>query len=301
MCIRDSKMVGYEILLGSFELSKKAEVKSIIEETENISEINSLSDAFQFYVKTSSRKLNKTAQQEIGRMVRWLGPDRTIETITPSEIGVYSDEFAKRSSTDTSPQKVAHIKKFLAFLRSSEMTNSNLASHLRMKKSNVGKITKKLEDSKVQQINLTEAGYKDYEKQLKDYKSERPQLAEEVRRAAADGDIRENAPLDAAREKIEMVNSKIFEIESILKIANIIDNTSGGDRIVIGSKVSVKNHNSNNNYDYQLVEANEANPLLGKISSVSPVGSAILGRRMGDEVTVSTPGGEQIYTIDSIN
>lgn len=294
-------MVGNEILLGSYELSKKAEVKSIVQETEIISEINSLSDAFQFYVKTSSRKLNNTAQQEIGRMVRWLGPDRTIETITPSEIGVYSDEFAKRSSTDTSPQKVAHIKKFLAFLRSSEMTNSNLASHLRMKKSNVGKITKKLEDSKVQQINLTEAGYKDYEKQLKDYKSERPQLAEEVRRAAADGDIRENAPLDAAREKIEMVNSKIFEIESILKIANIIDNTSGGDRIVIGSKVSVKNHNSNNNYDYQLVEANEANPLLGKISSVSPVGSAILGRRMGDEVTVSTPGGEQIYTIDSIN
>ena len=294
-------MVGNEILLGSYELSKKAEVKSIVQETEIISEINSLSDAFQFYVKTSSRKLNNTAQQEIGRMDRWLGPDRTIETNTPSEIGVYSDEFAKRSSTDTSPQKVAHIKKFLAFLRSSEMTNSNLASHLRMKKSNVGKITKKLEDSKVQQINLTEAGYKDYEKQLKDYKSERPQLAEEVRRAAADGDIRENAPLDAAREKIEMVNSKIFEIESILKIANIIDNTSGGDRIVIGSKDSVKNHNSNNNYDYQLVEANEANPLLGKISSVSPVGSAILGRRMGDEVTVSTPGGEQIYTIDSIN
>ena len=126
-------MVGYEILLGSFELSKKAEVKSIIEETENISEVNSLSDAFQFYVKTSSRKLNNTAQQEIGRMVRWLGPDRTVETITPSEIGVYSDEFAKRSSTDTSP-KSSSIKKFLTFLRSSELTNSNLASHLRMKK-----------------------------------------------------------------------------------------------------------------------------------------------------------------------
>ena len=165
----------------------------------------------------------------------------------------------------------------------------------------ISKITKKLEDTKVEQINLTEAGYKDYLKQLKDYKSERPQLADEVRRAAADGDIRENAPLDAAREKIEMVNSKIFEIEAILKVANIIDNTSGGDRIVIGSKVSVKNHQNQNNYDYQLVEANEANPLLGKISSVSPVGSAILGRRIGDEVTVSTPGGEQIYTIDSIN
>ena len=272
-----------------------------VEENDIKSEIDNLSAAFQYYVQSSSRKLNNTAQHEIGRMVRWLGAERVVKTITPSEIGLYSDEFAKRSSTTTSPQKVAHIKKFLAFLRTSELTDSNLASHLRMKKSNVGKITKKLEDTKVEQINLTEAGYKDYLKQLKDYKSERPQLADEVRRAAADGDIRENAPLDAAREKIEMVNSKIFEIEAILKVANIIDNTSGGDRIVIGSKVSVKNHQNQNNYDYQLVEANEANPLLGKISSVSPVGSAILGRRIGDEVTVSTPGGEQIYTIDSIN
>ena len=272
-----------------------------VEENDIKSEIDNLSAAFQYYVQSSSRKLNNTAQQEIGRMVRWLGAERVVKTITPSEIGLYSDEFAKRSSTTTSPQKVAHIKKFLAFLRTSELTDSNLASHLRMKKSNVGKITKKLEDTKVEQINLTEAGYKDYLKQLKDYKSETPQLADEVRRAAADGDIRENAPLDAAREKIEMVNSKIFEIEAILKVANIIDNTSGGDRIVIGSKVSVKNHQNQNNYDYQLVEANEANPLLGKISSVSPVGSAILGRRIGDEVTVSTPGGEQIYTIDSIN
>ena len=242
-------------------MSKESEVKTKVEEKDIKSEIDNLSAAFQYYVQSSSRKLNNTAQQEIGRMVRWLGAERVVETITPSEIGLYSDEFAKRSSTTTSPQKVAHIKKFLAFLRTSELTNSNLASHLRMKKSNVGKITKKLEDTKVEQINLTEAGYKDYLKQLKDYKSERPQLADEVRRAAADGDIRENAPLDAAREKIEMVNSKIFEIEAILKVANIIDNTTGGDRIVIGSKVSVKNHQNENNYEYQLVEANEANPL----------------------------------------
>ena len=97
-----------------------------------------------------------------------------------------------------------------------------------------------------------------------------------------------------------MVNSKIFEIEAILKVAYILDNRAAGDRIVIGSKVSVKNHESENNYEYQLVEANEANPLIGKISSVSPVGSAILGRRLGDEVTVSTPRGEQIYTIGDI-
>ena len=253
-----------------------------------------LTSAFQFYVQNSPRKLNNVAQQEIGRMVRWIGPE------TPSEVGAYSDEFAKRTSTDSAPQKVAYLKKFLTFLKNNDLSSGNLASHLRMKKSNVGKITKKLEATKSEEINLTEAGYKDYEKQLKEYKTEMPKLADEVRKAAADGDIRENAPLDAAREKIEMVNSKIYEIEAILKVANIIDSSSQGDQIVIGSKVSVINHQSKNNHEYQLVEANEANPLVGKISSVSPVGAAILGRRLGDEVTVSTPAGEQVYTIDSI-
>jgi len=281
-------------------LTKKTNSEIDIEEMNLDQEVDSLSSAFQYYVQNSPRKLNNIAQQEIGRMVRWLGATRNINSITPSEIGFYSDEFAKRTSTDSAPQKVAYLKKFLAFLKLNNLSEANLASHLRMKKSNVGKITKKLEETKIDQINLTEAGYKDYQKQLRDYKSERPQLADEVRRAAADGDIRENAPLDAAREKIEMVNSKIYEIEAILKVANIIDSTSQGDKIVIGSKVIVKNHQSKNNYEYQLVEANEANPLVGKISSVSPVGAAILGRRSGDEVTVSTPAGEQIFTIDEI-
>ena len=147
--------------------------------------LTDLTSAFQYYVQNSPRKLNNVAQQEIGRMVRWIGPDREIKTITPSEIGAYSDEFAKRTSTDTAPQKVAYIKKFLTFLKTNELSSGNLASHLRMKKSNVGKITKKLEATKGEEINLTEAGYKDYEKQLKDYKTEMPKLAEEVRKAAA--------------------------------------------------------------------------------------------------------------------
>jgi len=282
------------------KLTKKT--TSEVKEKEDIVELEleDISAAFQYYVQNSPRKLNNTAQQEIGRLVRWIGPEREIKTITPSEIGYYSDEFAKRTSTESAPQKVAYIKKFLTFLKIHNLSSGNLASHLRMKKSNVGKITKKLEESKGEQINLTEAGYKDYEKQLKDFKTEMPKLADEVRKAAADGDIRENAPLDAAREKIEMVNSKIYEIEAILKVANIIDSSSQGDQIVIGSKVTVKNHQNNNNQEYQLVEANEANPLVGKISSVSPVGAAILGRRQGDEVTVSTPAGEQVYTIDEI-
>ncbi len=169
-----------------------------------------------------------------------------------------------------------------------------------MKKSNVGKITKKLEETKREEINLTEAGYKDLEKQLKELNDQRPWLAEEVRRAIKDGDIRENAPLDAARENQDMVNAKIHELEGILKLAKIIDESNTGDRIQIGSKVVIENPVNSNNYEYQLVEPNEANPLVGKISSVSPVGSAILGRRLGEEVLVKTPGGEQTFTINEI-
>ena len=261
---------------------------------------DNINDAFQIYVQTSSRKLNNVAQQEIGRMIRWLGDRRAISGITPSEIGNYSDEFAKRTSVATVSQKVNYLKKFLLFLKLNELTDLNLASHLRMKKSNVGKITKKLEETKREEINLTEAGYKDLEKQLKELNDQRPRLAEEVRRAAADGDIRENAPLDAARENQDMVNSKIHELEGILKLATIIDESNTGDRIQIGSKVVIVNPVNENNYEYQLVEPNEANPLVGKISSVSPVGSAILGRRLGEEVLVKTPGGEQTFTINEI-
>ena len=109
---------------------------------------DNINDAYQVYVQTSSRKLNNVAQQEIGRMIRWLGDKRTISGITPSEIGNYSDEFAKRTSIATVSQKVNYLKKFLLFLKLNELTALNLASHLRMKKSNVGKITKKLEETK---------------------------------------------------------------------------------------------------------------------------------------------------------
>ena len=168
---------------------------------------DNINDAFQIYVQTSSRKLNNIAQQEIGRMIRWLGDKRSISGITPSEIGNYSDEFAKRTSVATVAQKVNYLKKFLLFLKLNELTALNLASHLRMKKSNVGKITKKLEETKREEINLTEAGYKDLEKQLKELNDQRPRLADEVRRAIKDGD---------AEQPHIVINKPIFDVVNVL-------------------------------------------------------------------------------------
>jgi transcription elongation factor GreA len=96
-----------------------------------------------------------------------------------------------------------------------------------------------------------------------------------------------------------MALGKIREIEATLKVAVIIDSTEQeSDRVHVGSKVELTETGSGKTVKYQVVEPNEANPLSGKISIVSPVGSAILGHALGDEVNVETPRGQQVYKID---
>jgi hypothetical protein len=86
---------------GSATLAIESGTNLNSQENELEADLDNLGEAFQYYVQSSSRKLTNIAQQEIGRMVRWLGSERKITTITPAEVGMYSDEFAKRSSTDS--------------------------------------------------------------------------------------------------------------------------------------------------------------------------------------------------------
>ena len=95
-----------------------------------------------------------------------------------------------------------------------------------------------------------------------------------------------------------MAVGKIQEIEATLKVAVIIDaKNEDRDRVHIGSKFELTDTTSSKVFKYQLVEPNEANPLASKISILSPVGSAILGHKLGDEIKVKTPRGEQVYKI----
>lgn len=135
-------------------------------------------------------------------------------------------------------------------------------------------------------------------KQLTQLQNERVRIVEDIQRAAADGDVRENAPLEAAREAQGMAVGKIQEIEATLKVAVIIDaKNEDRDRVHIGSKFELTDTTSSKVFKYQLVEPNEANPLSSKISILSPVGSAILGHKLGDKIKVKTPRGEQVYKI----
>ena len=251
-------------------------------------------EAFTKDSKTLSTQKKKAAQTEISRFVRHIGSDRSIRTIIPSEIGEYSNDFVKRTS-QTEHEKIKSVKKFLAFLVNNQYTNANLSQHLRLRRS---RRTRTLKSIATKSVNLTQSGYDGMKIQLSQLQKERIRLTGEIERAAADGDVRENAPLEAARENQAMVMSKMRDIESTLKIAEIIDSKTNDTRVQVGSKVSLVQSESGMKSDYQLVEPREASPLHKKISIQSPVGEAILGRRVGDEVTVNTPAGQQTYKVE---
>ena len=264
---------------------------------------NTVNTLFQSYVqeiflnkdsKSLKRDRKNAAQSEIGRFVRHIGAERDVKSVIPSEISEYSEDFVKRTA-QPDPEKLKSVKKFLVYLASNNYTDINLSQHLRLRRSRRSSGLKSTSDRKV---NLTQDGYNNMTKELSKLQKERIKITSEIEKAAADDDVRENAPLEAARESQGMVMSKIREIESTLKIAEIIDSKTDKTKVQIGSKVLLIQSNSNAKLEYQLVEPREASPLHKKISIGSPVGEAILGRRVGDEVNVATPQGQITYRVE---
>ena len=258
----------------------------------------SLNKAFQTYVRQMPQETKKAAQPEIAKFVRWLGGERLISSIVPSEIGEYNEIFGAKTATRDATERLSAVKLFLTFLKKKEHIDINLAQHLRLRKSQVTASKLSASPNQTRSIRLTQSGYNEMKKQLSQLQNERVRIVEDIQRAAADGDVRENAPLEAAREAQGMAVGKIQEIEATLKVAVIIDaKNEDRDQVHIGSKFELTDTTSTKIYKYQLVEPNEANPLASKISILSPVGSAILGHKLGDEIKVKTPRGEQVYKI----
>ncbi len=101
-----------------------------------------------------------------------------------------------------------------------------------------------------------------------------------------------------AREEQSAVETRIFELEELLRRAVVIKKTEGSDHIEVGSKVTVKKNG--NISEYTIVGSNESKPEEGKISNESPIGRALLGKRVGDSITVATPAGQAVYQITKI-
>ena len=144
---------------------------------------------------------------------------------------------------------------------------------------------------------LTEKGRKELETELEELKSRRGEIADKIAEARDYGDLSENAEYDSAREEQGLVETRIAEIEDILMNAEDIK-ASKSDTVHLGSTVELKN--GTKDVTYTVVGSVEANPGEGKISDESPIGSALMGKKVGDKATITTPKGEITYQIDSI-
>lgn len=144
---------------------------------------------------------------------------------------------------------------------------------------------------------ITEAGKRDLEVELEQLKGRRGDIADKISNARDFGDLSENAEYDAAREEQGQVESRISEIEDIIQNAEIIK-ASKSSAVGLGSTVELKT--GAKTVSYTVVGPVEADPLAGRISNESPIGTALMGKKVGDSVTITTPKGEIVYEVTSI-
>ncbi len=143
---------------------------------------------------------------------------------------------------------------------------------------------------------ITAEGRAELERELKELKGRRGEIATRIAEARDYGDLSENAEYDSAREEQGIVETRIAEVEDILMNAEEIKAKKGG-KIHLGSQVTLKNGTTKR---YTVVGPVEADPINGKISNESPIGLALMGKGEGEKVTISTPKGDTTYTIVAV-
>lgn len=149
-------------------------------------------------------------------------------------------------------------------------------------------------------IWLTEPGKAQLEEELNDLKTRRrPELHERIQEATESGDVSDNAEYEDLKDEWAMLEARINELEQTLQRAAVIEKPAADGTIGLGSEVTLRAEDGEVE-TWVLVSPQEANTVNGRISTDSPVGQALLGRRIGDSATVMTPGGSMRYTVVAI-
>ncbi|VXC85761.1 transcription elongation factor GreA [Sphingomonas sp. 8AM] len=152
----------------------------------------------------------------------------------------------------------------------------------------------------VEKMPMLQEGYEKLTADLKRLKTERPLIVDAIEEARAHGDLSENAEYHAAKERQGQVEATIADIEDKLSRAQIIDPRDlSGDKIVFGATVTLLDEDEKP-VKYQIVGQTEADAKTGRISYNSPLGRALIGRSLDDEIEVSVPAGERYYQVSKI-
>lgn len=259
----------------------------------------SLGDAANRYIATLSPEDRAAHQVDINRFTRWFGSQRQITNLTASEIENYAERMSQ-SDTDFD-RKLEIVKQFLTAAKKAKWTKTNFATSLKIHKSKTKSKAIKKQAPAAPKVVLTKEGHAKLETELADLKNQRIEVIEEIRRAAADKDFRENVPFHAAREQKGHIEGRIQELEETLKQAETMDGKNHTTlRVTIGNTVVLCDITTGDEMSYILVSPREVDLSKGKISVVSPIGQAVMGKCQGETTEVSAPVGKLIYQIKVI-
>ena len=258
----------------------------------------SLGETASRFLASLSPEEREISQQEVYRFVRWYGWERPLAGLSAPEVANYAERLSL-SDTDYI-KKLELIRAFLVYTKKEGWSKSNLAAHLKPKKGKT-RLQSLVKSGLPETVSLTRQGYAKLEAELVALKSKRRQAIDEMRRAAADKDFRENAPLEAAREQHGQLEGQIRGLEEALKSAIIIDRKQQVTlKASIGDSVVLRDLVSGEELRYMIVSPREVDPTRGKISNASPIGKAIIGRGEGEVVEVEAPVGRLRYQIKQV-
>lgn len=145
---------------------------------------------------------------------------------------------------------------------------------------------------------LTAEKFEELKKELEHLKTvRRKEVAESLEYARSLGDLSENAEYQEARDMQAAIEERITHLEKVIKEAKIVAHDKKGDVVVLGSSVSIQKDKDKGSHQYVIVGSEEANIHEGKLSYLSPLGEALMGKMKGDEFTFDTPAGKQKYKV----
>jgi transcription elongation factor GreA len=154
--------------------------------------------------------------------------------------------------------------------------------------------------SSVEKLPMLAEGYEMLTVELKALRDERPLIVDAIEEARAHGDLSENAEYHAAKERQGQVEAMIADLEDKISRAHIVDPTTlSGDKVVFGATVTLLD-DDDKPVRYQIVGPHEADAKRGKISYQSPLGRALISKKVEDEIEVTVPSGERFYVVEKI-
>jgi transcription elongation factor GreA len=238
-----------------------------------------------------------TGQPVIQRFVAWFGRERFLDDLTAPEIAAYAERLS--ASVVGSAPRLELIREFLKQARKQGWTNRSLSAHLKARKTARKKVAKG--PSAIESLPVSQRAYDGMNTELAELRQKRPLIVADIKRAAADKDFRENAPLDAAREQLSHLEGRLQELEAVLKVAVITEaGVEASVRAGIGSSVVLHDLDSGQELTYTLVGPRDVDPARGCISSASPIGKAILDKSGGQVIEIAVPAGKMRYRIERI-